>query len=196
MYDSRDNRFRPTKGFALRFNQDVAGLGGDSQFLRHELRGDYYIPVYKDDVILKLMAKGGHIFGLNDKDVRINERFFIGGSDIRGFRNAGIGPRDITTRDALGGNRYYTSTVELDFPLGLPEELGFRGSVFADAGTLTDVDDTGPEVVDEPSIRASTGVGVSWGSPLGPIRIDVASPLVKEKYDREQQFRISFGTKF
>lgn len=195
-YDKRDNNRLPTSGYMLRFNQDLAGLGGDSKFLRNELRGEYFKKIWKDDVVLKVGAKGGHILGLNNEDVRINERFFIGGNDIRGFRNAGIGPRDTITLDALGGNLYYATSAEMRFPLGLPEELGFLGAAFLDAGSLSDVDDSGSEVVDESSLRFSAGVGLSWSSPLGPIRIDFANPILKEDFDKTQEVRFSFGTRF
>jgi outer membrane protein insertion porin family len=194
-YDTRDSRFEPRTGYSVKFNQDFAGIIGDSDFVRHELRADYYQPVYFDNVIMRLAGKSGSILGLGS-DVRINERFFVGGSDIRGFKNAGIGPRDSISRDALGGNIYYTATTELRFPLGLPKELGFSGSVFLDAGSLSDADDSGSEVLDDRSVRMAAGVGVSWSSPLGPIRIDIANPILKESYDRTQQFRFNFGTRF
>ncbi len=195
-YDRRDNRFDPRNGYYWRFNQEFAGVGGDSQYVRNELRGAYYMPVMRDDVVLQLSAKAGNIFGWGSKDVRINERFFVGGDDLRGFRSGGIGPRDIDTKDALGGDNYYTFGPELTFPLGLPDELGVRGALFMDAGSLFGVDDTGPEVVDESSLRVAVGGGVAWGSPLGPIRVDVGFPIKKEDFDREQNFRLNFGTRF
>jgi len=69
------------------------------------------------------------------QDVRINQRFFAGGKEVRGFANAGFGPRDTATSDALGGNSYYAATGELRFPLGLPEDLGITGATFVDAGS-------------------------------------------------------------
>lgn len=193
-YDWRDNRFDPTDGHYVRFSQDLAGFGGDVEYLRNELRGGYFYSVYPQWV-LKLLAKGGYIFALDD-EVRINDRFFLGSRDMRGFDNAGIGPRDTTTEDALGGNIYYATTAEMGFPLGLPEELGFRGAVFVDAGSLWDTEAVGPEVVDNNSIRVSAGVGVSWASPFGPIRIDLSQPVVKESEDITETFRFSFGTRF
>ncbi len=194
-YDDRDNKFSPTKGYYFRVMQEVAGLGGDSKYLKHEVKTSYYYPI-TPKWVLGTMASGGHMFGLGSRDVRINDRFFLGGDDLRGFRNAGVGPRDTTTRDALGGNIYYTGTMELKFPLGLPEELGISGATFAEAGSLWDVDDSGAEVFDEKSIRASVGVGVLWSSPFGPIRIDVAHAVRKENRDLTENVRFSFGTRF
>jgi outer membrane protein insertion porin family len=193
-YDDRDNKFDPTNGFYLRFNQEVAGLGGDSKYLKHELKTSYYYPI-APKWVLGTLGSGGYIFGLGE-DVRINDRFFLGGDDLRGFRNSGVGPRDIATADALGGNIYYSGTVELKFPLGLPEEIGLSGAAFTDVGSLWELDDNGAGIQDSSTPRISAGVGVMWASPFGPIRVDIAHALLKEDFDRTESFRFSFGTRF
>ena len=142
------------------------------------------------------MGAGGYLFGTNSSGVRINDRFFIGGDDLRGFQNAGIGPRDTNTTDPLGGNTYYTGTAEITFPLGLPEELGVKGAVFTDVGSLWGIDQKGSNIADSSAIRVSSGVGALWASPFGPIRIDFAQAIKKQSYDRTQIFRFSFGTRF
>ncbi len=192
-YDKRNNSLDPTEGYFMRLSQDVAGLGGDSKFFRNELQGAWYYPVYPQWVF-SLAGTGGNVLGL-DGDLKIQDRFFLGGRSLRGFDTAGIGPRDITTRDALGGNTYYTGTAELQFPLGL-DDFGITGAVFVDAGTLYGVDETGPEIVDEGSLRAAGGVGLGWKSPFGPIRIDFSQAFLKETYDETEAIRFNFGTKF
>jgi outer membrane protein insertion porin family len=194
-YDDRDNKFNPNKGYFLRFAQEVAGLGGDSKYLKHEVKGSYYYPITSKWTIGTLAA-GGYVFGLGGRDVRINDRFYLGGDDLRGFQNAGIGPRDVNSLDALGGNAYYTGTVELKFPLGLPEELGVTGAAFSDVGSLWDVDASGSDVFDERSPRVSVGAGILWASPFGPIRIDFAKAIMKERLDETENVRFSFGTRF
>ncbi len=194
VFDRRDSRIEPTDGYIIRFGNEVAGLGGDVHYFRTTVNGAVYFPLF-EETVLSLSAEAGHVIGLGE-DVRINDRFFVGGNNLRGFERSGIGPRDALTDDALGGNVFGVGTVELIFPLGLPEELGIRGRVFTDFGTLTDVDDDGAEVLDEGSLRLSAGVGISWRSPLGPIQIDFAEPLVKEDFDRTENIRFSFGTRF
>ena len=130
------------------------------------------------------------------EDVEINERFFLGGATLRGFERAGVGPRDSLTDDSLGGNYFYRGAVEMSFPVGLPEEMGVLGHGFTDFGSLWDLDETDPSIQDESSIRATAGMGISWRSPMGPVRADVAFPYAKENYDREEVFRFSFGTRF
>lgn len=193
-YDSRDNKFDPTDGYYLRLTQDFAGVGGDTKFLRHEIKTGYYYPVTKN-VVLQVGGQAGHIQGIGE-DVRIADRFFLGGDDLRGFQTYGVGPRDTITKDALGGNTYYTGTVEMRFPLGLPEDMGVYGAAFVDAGSLWNVQESGAEVADDASLRVGTGVGVGWASPFGPIRINFSHAAVKENYDETELFRFSFGTKF
>lgn len=194
-YDKRNNKLNPSKGYYIKFSTTLAGLGGDSKFIKAELGGVKYYPFWNDNLIFKTLLKGGLIESYDDDIVRINHRFFLGGSSLRGFRNAGIGPRD-NTGAALGGKYFYKGTVELLFPIGLPEELGFKGSVFSDFGGLTKLDNKTIDILDKNSIRISYGLGISWNSPLGPIRFDFAKTLKKENFDRTERFRINFGVRF
>ena len=197
-WDTRDNNFNPKNGHIVRLLQDAAGLGGDAKYLRNEVRSAVFFPL-SDSMTLKLAAKGGYVFGLGGESVRINDRFFINSNDLRGFANEGVGPRDATSRDPLGGQMYGAGTVEVNFPLGLPEELGFTGSVFTDLATLYKTDDKQTAtamVLDTSAPRGAAGVGLGWSSPLGPIRIDFAVPYMKENYDKTEQVKFSFGTRF
>jgi outer membrane protein insertion porin family len=194
-YDRRDTRFLPSEGYLLRLDQDLAGLGGDNRFLRHEGRADYYYP-FRPDVVLNVGAGAGYVFGFAGEDVRIANRFFLGGATLRGFQYGGLGPRDEETDDALGGNLYYAGTAEIRFPLGLPEELRIFGRSFVDAGTLTEIDVSGDDLEDTGNLRVGAGIGLSWLSPLGPLSIDLAQALVKDSGDETETFRISFGTRF
>ena len=195
IYDERDSKLTPTSGYYARFNQDVAGAGGDDRFLRHEIQSEYYVPIAKKWTFVT-SASAGNIYGLN-QDVKINQRFFLGSQQIRGFANAGLGPRDIFTRDALGGNSYYTASGEVRFPLGLPDDLGVSGAAFADFGSLWDAQTSSRiNVRDDAAMRGSAGVGVAWASPFGPIRLDFAEAFMKQSYDETQLVRFSFGTRF
>ncbi len=194
IYDGRDNRLAPTSGYFWRMNQDLAGVGGDDRFIRHEIQGEYYYPVAKKWTFL-LAGSGGNVTGVG-KDVRINQRFYIGSEEVRGFSKAGLGARDIATEDALGGNNYYAGTAELRFPLGLPDDHGVTGATFVDVGSLWGTDDAGAGIADDSGPRASAGFGIAWSSPFGPIRIDFAKALLKQEYDDEELVRFSFGTRF
>ena len=194
-YDNRDSILFPTEGWYLWLDTEVTGFGGDSQYVSGKTGASFYYPVM-DQVVLNLLGEVGAVEGYNDKTVAINERYYLGDSTLRGFDQAGVGPRDTSTDDALGGNRFYRGTAELSFPIGLPEELGVQGHAFGDAGSLYEVEVSDPSVVDENVIRASLGLGLSWRSPFGPVRVDFAVPVAKEDYDEEKNFRFNFGTRF
>ncbi len=197
LYDRRETRAdgSVTGGYFARYATGFAGLVGDGEWLRQTLSGGYYLPL-GDEWVVSAIGETGYIFSLGDGDVEIGERFFLGGTSFRGFDVAGLGPRDLTTDTALGGNLLYKGTVEMEFPIGLPNELGIKGRVFSIAGSLSQVDVDGPGIADSSAVRASVGVGVSWGSPFGPIRLDFARALRKEAYDETETLSFGFGTVF
>jgi outer membrane protein insertion porin family len=193
-YDTRDSRFDPTAGLVLSLDVEAAGLGGDSHFVKSSVGGAYYVPLF-EDVTLRLATESGAILSITD--TRVSDRFFVGGPNLRGFAVGGVGPRDAESDDALGAKYFYTGTVEVVFPLGLPEEFDIRGRVFADAGSAWGLDgQTDEEVEDSTALRASVGIGFSWDSPFGPIQVDLGVPLLKEDFDETETFRFSFGTRF
>ncbi len=200
-YDRRDSALLPTEGYNLRLSTTLAGLGGDDRYARATLSGGYYTDLLRDDWILGLLVNTGIIDGI-DQDISIYDRFLLGDRTFRGFEYAGVGPRYLGSggSSGLGGNLFATLTTELKVDLGLPEELGLHGRVFAIVGTLTGIDrDTivgEGEVLDSGSARASAGVGLSWSSPVGPVRIDWTSALAHEPYDRTESILFSLGSTF
>ena len=196
-YDSRDSTRFPTQGTRLWLDTEIAGAGGDAKYVSGRTGASHYIPL-ADAWIFNIFGEVGAIEPYGGENIQINERFFLGGNSLRGFEQAGIGPRDISTNDSLGGRRFYRASLELTFPIiFVPEELGIKGHAFTDAGSLFDIEDeSGFNVTDEASIRSSAGLGVSWESPFGPIRFDLAAPITKEDFDEEEVFRFNFGTRF
>jgi outer membrane protein insertion porin family len=195
-FDDRDSKIFPTEGLYSWIDTEASGFGGDSRYVSGKIGGQYYIPIYKKSIILDILGEVGAIGGWGDEDVEINERFYLGGNNLRGFERAGVGPRDRGTEDSLGGNAFYRGSAELKFPIGLPEELGVAGHAFSDFGSLWNIDETGSDIQDENSLRLSAGVGISWRSPLGPVRVDFAQPILDEDFDQDEVFRFSFGTRF
>ena len=195
-YDTRDNIFNPTEGFYTSLGLDLAGIGGDTRFVRVNANAAKYYEVM-DQWVLSVSAGAGYIYGLN-QEVRINNRYYLGGSTLRGFDVAGVGARDKATGDALGGDWRVTASTQLMFPLGLPSEFGIKGKVFMDAGMLGKPDGHyAKDTIDYNNTpRVSVGTGVLWQSPMGPINIDLGFPIVKEDYDETEVFRLNFGTGF
>lgn len=204
--DQRNDPEKPTRGYTFFFEQDVGTPLGDTTFLETEFGAATYYG-FNDDFIASLRVDAGYVFGYNGDDVRLNNRFFKGGSSFRGFEPSGVGPRDTVTDDALGANAFAIGSAQLTVPLFLPEELGITGALFSDFGVvgLNDEEDriflingafVRSEIQDSLAFRASGGFSLFWESPFGPVRVDLAEAFLKEDYDKEQFFRFSAGTSF
>jgi outer membrane protein insertion porin family len=209
--DRRNDPIRPTRGFNVVVSQDLAGLGGDIKYVRSELDSNWYYGFTKD-FIFSARGQAGYIDSYGGGEgVRINDRFFKGGATFRGFETAGIGPRDISFNNSVGGKLYAIGSLELTVPTFLPEQYGIKAALFTDFGTLGRVDatdriscSTGTTVAcfpntslrDNLSLRASSGISIGWKSPLGPIQFDISRPWAKEPYDQTESFRFSTSTKF
>lgn len=139
-YNTLDNVRNPKNGIYAELRPEVAGLGGDSHYARVTGDARYYHELF-EDIVGMVRVQGGHVVALGGDNLRIVDHFFLGPSLVRGFASSGIGPRDVSTVDsranAIGGTTYFGGTVEVQFPIPLlPSDLGFKGAVFADAGTL------------------------------------------------------------
>jgi outer membrane protein insertion porin family len=190
----------------------------------------YYHDLYWDDVIGIARLQGGHMQAIGGYQLHVTDNFNLGPNLVRGFAPGGIGPRDIsdftnTKGNGIGGTKYFGGSLEAQFPIwGLPRELGLKGAVFADAGTLFDYrgrinfsqqllgipnlpciapysppnfgQGTCIVLDDEKKIRSSVGASILWASPLGPIRFDYAFVTSKAKNDVTQAFRFSGGSSF
>ena len=217
-YNTLDNVKNPTDGLYAELKQDLAGVGGDVNFLRTQGEVRNYYEIFPD-VVSVLKVTGGHIAGWGGKDLRMLDHFQMGPNLVRGFAPSGIGPRDLTNgtfNDALGGTMYWGASLEAQTPLYfLPKEIGIKLATFVDAGSLwsykgpTTWNVTGETVqvgLDKFSdIRSAAGIGLLWDSPLGPLRFDFAYPITKycetgiggnQVCDKTQIFRFSGGTRF
>ncbi|MBB5985606.1 outer membrane protein assembly factor BamA [Sphingobium lignivorans] len=163
IYDTRDNRIRPTRGHSLTFSQDFAGVGGSVQYLRNRISADKYWPL-GGGFIFSLRGEGGYIKSFeksrsaSSDPIRLVDRFFLGEPQMRGFDIRGVGPRIIRkpyiydeqgnptgvnesrstwSDDALGGRAYYLAHAEIEIPLGAgARDMGLRPSIFVDAGAV------------------------------------------------------------
>ncbi|MBN9596254.1 MAG: outer membrane protein assembly factor BamA [Afipia sp.] len=221
-YNTLDNNKDPTSGILAVLNQDFAGVGGDVSYLKTVGDVKLYTPVVSD--IVGVLRLQGGVLTDTGKGIRMLDHFQMGPNLVRGFAPQGLGPRDISTisyngyGDALGGTKYWGASVELQMPFWfLPKEIGLKGAVYADAGSVfgyqgatsivPNASCNGGAVAnaqnqcinlvgDDGLVRSSVGVGLIWQSPFGPLRFDYAVPLTKGQYDRTQQFRFGGGTSF
>ena len=200
LYDTRDNKRKPTRGFYFKGTQDFAGVGGSVDYLRSTADARAYYPITQD-IVLAGRMQGGTIAGWGGQGVRVVDAFYKGGETIPGFAPAGFGPRDAATGDALGGTTFYSATTELRFPLPfLPSELGLSGAIFTAAGTSFGTDaskfasafaaKTGTKntlaIQDTSALRSSAGGSLIWDLPVGGLRVDFAKVLSKGAGDKTQ----------
>jgi len=201
VYDTRDNPIESRRGYVVRLGTDVAGLGGDVAYLRARADAALFLPLERafghQDYVLTISGSFGQLWDFDSgRPDRIVDRFFLGGENLRGFAIGGAGPRDLVTRDALGGRLLWTQSTEFRFPLpGIPNEIGLLGRGFVDVGSLSQTV-TGAGIGDTSTPRVGAGVGVSWRSPFGLINIDVAQAVARQRFDETQVVRFGFGTRF
>ncbi len=190
----------PDRGVRLTFGQELAGLGGDIEFLRTTALAVAQRDVFNEEVTVRAIFEGGLINTFGGGVSRVTDRFFLSTRQLRGFSSRGVGPRDTgsASGDVLGGNAFVSARFEADFPLGLPEEFGLAGGVFLDFASLWDLDNTiGAAVVDDDfDLRASIGFSLFWTTPIGPLRMNFATPLLENDLDETNVFDITISTEF
>ncbi len=209
-YDKRNHPRNPSEGFYLSGGVDFAGVGGDVQYVRLSAEGRYYYPVTSNITFVGRVI-AGHIEGWGGDDVRLIDLYYKGGETVRGFNRSGFGPRDLVTGDAIGGKTFYAATAEVRYPFPfVPDDLGIKGAVFVDAGSLFSINDSSKNlngqadpitgvpvnIADSSKPRVSVGTSLIWDSPLGPLRADFGWAIMKEEFDKEQLFRFGASTKF
>jgi outer membrane protein insertion porin family len=197
-YSTLDNNKMPTSGISSQLKQDLAGLGGDVNFLRTTEDVRYYQSL-NGDLVGMVRAQGGYITGYGGQQVPLIDSFFGGPTMVRGFAPNGFGPRDLTpgtTMDNVGGSMYWATTAELQSAIpGVPQEYGLRASAFVDAGSVFRY--TGStqslQVANSNIVRSSVGVGLTWDSPFGALTVNYALPVTKAAYDVVQPLSFNAG---
>ena len=197
-YDTRDNKYSPTKGFVLGSSLENAGgfLGGNKDFVKAYGYGSYYYSIF-ESVVLELKLQGGGVqnYGKSDS-VPIYERFFAGGANtIRGYKERAVGPRDVGSNTALGGEAMLVGNAEVTFPIW--KKL-IKGAVFFDAGNVWEEADLKALTTakGDAGWKAGTGIGVRVKTPIGPVKLDYGFPLVKNYDDKrsgEFYFSVTHG---
>ncbi|MGV3570341.1 MAG: outer membrane protein assembly factor BamA, partial [Ramlibacter sp.] len=189
--DDRDSTIAPTSGAYRRVAGEL-GVIGDARYFRSNLQYQQYIPLNKQ-YTLAFNGELGWGKGLSGRPFPVFKHFYSGGlGSVRGFDQGTLGPRDITG-SSIGGPRKITLNAEVIAPFpGAGNDRTLRVFGFVDVGNVFGEDE--PLKVDD--LRASVGVGLSWLSPIGPLRIAAAQPVRKQAGDRIQRFQFQIGTSF
>ena len=141
VWDRRDDALQPRAGTILTLSQQIAGLGGDTRTVATEAAANLFTPLDREGTMIgSLRFRGGAVIPFGSYELEGADRFFIGGSRLRGFAFGGVGPRDPLTEEPLGGKYYAIASAELLSDVFLPEELGIRAGLFVDVGTIWGLD--------------------------------------------------------
>ncbi|MFO1180521.1 outer membrane protein assembly factor BamA [Ottowia sp.] len=189
--DSRDSALAPTSGRYQRLMGEL-GLFGDARYAKADYQYQQYVPLSKS-YTLAFNGEAGWGKGLGGRPFPVFKNFYSGGlGSVRGYDQNTLGPRDVTGA-FTGGTRKFTVNTELLTPFpGAGNDRTLRLFGFVDAGALYG----DGEKISADGLRYSTGIGLSWISPLGPLRFALAFPLRKRPGDRIQRFQFQIGTSF
>jgi outer membrane protein insertion porin family len=194
-HDSRDSAVFPRDGYLQSLYGEASIPGSDLQYYKISYENRGYWPL-TSDVILSARAEiaYGDRYG-GSTLYPLWEHFYGGGpGSIRGFKARSVGPRD-SQGDSLGGNAMYAAGLELLFPPPLRQVSdSVRLALFFDAGAVVDTHQT--DLFDGSELRYSTGLGLSWLSPVGALTVSYAIPFQADDQDEKEQFQFSLGTTF
>ncbi len=189
--DDRDSALAPNSGRYQRLNSDWS-VAGDARYVRANYQVQQYVPLNKK-FTLAFNGELGWGSGLNGRPYPVFKNYYSGGlGSVRGFDQGTLGPRDVTGA-SLGGPKKVTLNAEFIAPFpGAGNDRTLRVFTFVDAGNVYGENDK----VDLSQMRVSTGLGLSWISPLGPLRLAYAQPVRKFAGDRIQKLQFQIGTSF
>jgi outer membrane protein insertion porin family len=186
--DTRDNYLDPSKGSKNVLSTTFAGLGGTNAFYKALFDSGWYYPVFEVTTV-HLRGRVGYASGVFGKKLPLYERYYVGDiNTVRGLGYGDAGPKD-TNGEAIGGEKQLVFNAEYIFPI--VSELKFKGLVFFDAGRAYATSETiGSD------LRYTTGTGIRWISPIGPIRIEWGYNLDKRAGESSSKVEFTFGSFF
>ncbi len=185
--DSRDSYIDTTRGSRNSVYLTYAGIGGNNNFVKSEIDSAWYFPVRSSTVMLR--GRFGYATGIFGKDLPLYERFYVGGIyTVRGLGFGEAGPRDVNTGEAIGGTEELIFNMEYIFPI--ISDVRLKGVLFFDAGN------TYESFKNFGNLRYTTGLGIRWISPIGPVRIEWGYNLDRKPDESSSRFEFAFGTFF
>lgn len=190
--DSRDNAMAPNSGRYQRINFEW-GVAGDTRYLRSNMQYQQYWPI-THRITFGLNSELGWGVGLEGRPYPVFKNFYGGGlGSVRGFGQGTLGPLDVTGA-YIGGNRRLNINGELYVPFpGVGNDRSLRLFGYIDAGNVWGADESWDFGT---TLRASAGVGLSWISPVGPLKLSFGSPLRHKPEDKIERFQFQIGSAF
>jgi outer membrane protein insertion porin family len=190
--DQRDSALVPTRGRYQQANLEFGIPGGDLQYFRAYYQHQYFYPLSKS-FTMAFNNEIGYGHGYGGKDFPVFKNYYAGGiGSVRGYETSTLGPRD-ANGVAIGGASKFVGNVEFIFPLpGSGVDRTVRLFTFFDYGNV--FAEGQPYKLGD--MRYSTGFGLSWLSPIGPLKISMGFPIKRKTEDQTQRFQFQIGTAF
>ena len=190
--DKRNSPYKPTNGSIFTIEQNIAGIGGTSNYVENKVTYKVYKKL-SDLFTGAIKSELGAINGYGGKYAPVDSQFNIGGKNLRGFKYGKIGPQ--LNSSYTGGNYYYVITTETNFDLPI-DEFDISSSLFLDVGSVWGLDERYGSIDDSHKIRASIGLNLNWDSAIGPINFILAEPVMSENNDTTDKFSFDIGYNF
>ena len=190
--DKRNSPYKPTNGSIFTIEQNIAGIGGTSNYVENKITYKVYKKL-SDLFTGAIKSELGAINGYGGKYAPVDSQFNIGGKNLRGFKYGKIGPQ--LNSSYTGGNYYYVITTETNFDLPI-DEFDISSSLFLDVGSVWGLDERYGSIDDSHKIRASIGLNLNWDSAIGPINFILAEPVMSENNDTTDKFSFDIGYNF
>ena len=191
IYDKRNQKFQTSSGFNSFYSIDVP-IVSEKNTLKNNYNYSHYFDLFDNNIsTFSFFLKTAN--SINNKDIKLSERINIPSSKLRGFESGRVGPKD--GDDFIGGNYAYAMNFSSTIPQFFEESQNVDFLFFIDAANLWGVDYNN-SLDDNGHIRSSTGIGIDWFSPIGPMNFSLAHPITKKNSDKTESFRFNLGTTF
>ncbi len=192
-FDKRNSRYKPSSGFNVIIDQDLAGIGGTSYYIKNQFELNSYKRL-SEDFIGAFKFQAGNVNGYNSEYAPLASNFKLGGKRLRGFKSGKIGPR--TGNSYTGGQYFYLTSLETNIDLNI-DAFDITSTLFLDAGSVWGLENPAYSAInDDHELRSSAGVNFNWDSAIGPINIVYARILESENTDTTDNLYFDIGYNF
>jgi outer membrane protein insertion porin family len=189
-YDKRNQGFQPSEGYRSSFSQKVPVYSQNYSLVNGYSFSSYH--KLAEEMVGSFSIYTKMVTSLSDEDVRVSERLQVPGNRLRGFQKGKIGPID---NGYIGGNYVTALNLSSNLPAIMPAAQNLDFKVFFDAANVWGVDYS-DQINNSNAIRTSTGVGVDWFTPIGPLSFSLSQPITHKSTDKTETFRFNLGTTF
>ncbi len=192
-FDKRNSRYKPSRGFSFELDQELAGLGGTSYYIKNRINYNIYKRL-TNDLIGAFKFQVGSANGYNGKYAPLSSNYKLGGKSLRGFKSGKLGPR--TGNSYTGGQYYYLTSLETNIDFNL-DAFDITSTLFLDVGSVWGLENPAySSINDDHKMRSSLGINFNWDSAIGPINIIYASVLESETTDTTDNLYFDIGYNF